>query len=1147
MELLVSGSIISLGLPVLDVIQHHWLPLYHQARSSRSSAAAASGAGAAAGSTSAMPPPNVPMPVTFRLSGLDGEATEPLVKELNPNSADGQNPEEENVLAGVLAHGNGTGLGLLLQLLLLAHQQPIRALRRVSGQLLQLLKAAVGRAECRQQLLQQGALGSLLHLVHLACKPLLGASTSASSGVCVAAAKPSGVLGCGITGPQLLLLLECLQELVTQANRSGHAVQLGTTPASEGTGTSLQPQQQQEEQPLAPATSSGGSGDGSMSLSAPRASSSSTEVAQLADGLSVLESVGLGSCAAVLAQLLTALAHHSSTAQLGLITHFAPALNLQALDDAAAAAAGTRDVGEQAEGQQAAAGAPVAVDGGGSDEAEGDEGGDEAPLLSAVHSDTGGPLSAHELRLQLKGFLRLIQALSNSSSSSSSLDEDARGASLSAAGAADVPLPIAGGSSSSSVQVAADAVVDFKQLVLQQGIPGRLSAYLLACFMASPSPEAAAAGSTDRATTAEVQLLQPGTPVWTAAAARPGVPFALQLLTALARGHAATAAGLAGESPSLLQLLHLLEGTAGGSTITPLAESCLEALAGSGAAGVADAIAALRAATAAEMRARAAKKRETLLASLGMVQIEAAAAAGGGIRIMPSPSGVPALSPLAAELAALEGSAEDDEVNVCMVCREGYALQPATLLGCYCFCRVAAAAEWPGCAPPWGTPYDLLLTTVSHFNLIHVNCHAAAKAADASLRQPKREWQGATLRNGNVLCNSLLPLTAPAGGKAETAYAAAVTTFWQQQLSAPSSREAAAAAGGSGGGGGSDGGTAAVVSVSLSRRSSALREADSSLLRVSLVAADLATLLWRFAAQLSFSEEARGGGRASNARLLFALLQLGRYYMVEAPKTDLRDAQQLLAAATGAAAAFGLEAAPAAAAAAGGSDAGKAAERKKGAAAVGPGGSAAQELAEATSHAPFVLALSLLYMGPTEWMAVRRSMLALAARYGVSRALGQAAAAAATDGTGSSSSSHRRSSSGTAGAAAAAASGAASITAMSDAELYKAAAPMLRLFGYVDWLHQWAKPAVGLAAASSSTGSSGSAGGWGAAMAQQLLDLRGCSEAAAELCDLVAEAEDALGLQDLLDVLGLLGVVLGPRSSSCEEFVRQTVAGLESR
>ena len=1181
-----GGSLVSLALPVLDVIQHHWWPLHQQQARHRGGNTPA--AAAAAGGGGAMPPPNVPMPVTFRLSGLDGEATEPQVKELNPSPAAGQNPDEENVLAGVLAHGQGTGLGLLLQLLLLAHQQPVPALRRVSGQLLQLLKAAMGQAGCRQALLQQGGLGCLLHLVHLACKPLLASGSSSSSGGPVGRGASAGqgvvsssALGCGITGAQLLLLLESLQELVTEANRSGKPVNLGgavgssvgvdraeaAQPPSSGGLSHTQQQQRVTADALAGAASSSASAASSSSTSgslgtSQLVASSSNEVAQLADGLSVLESVGLGSCAAVLAKLLTALAHHSSTAQLGLIKHFAPALDLQALDAAAADTAPAGADGGVAGGADATVSLPTiggAAGGGGSagaDGAQGEQGmvgGEEdAPLLSGLQAESGGSMSAQEHRLQLKGFLRLTEALSLSSNAAAAAVSTSSDACNTQLQPGVESVGVVG--DAAGVVPAAAAAADFQQLVLEQGVPARLAGYLLEAFTAA----AAGSDGTDDSTSlsaastsaaaGERQLLQPGTAAWSAAAARPGVPFALQLLTALAQGHAATAAALAAEQPSLLQLLHLLEGTAGGATITPLAEACLEALAGSGAEGVAGAIAALRSATAADMRARAAKKREALLASMGMVQIEAAAEAGGGVRILPSPGGVPALSPLAAELAALEGAAEDDDGgSVCMVCREGYTLQPATLLGCYCFCRVAAAVEWPGCAPPWGTPHALLFTTVSHFNLIHVNCHAAAKAADASLRQPKREWQGATLRNGSVLCNSLLPLSAPAGGRAETAYAGAVTAFWQQQLSAPSSREAAAAAGSSGGGAaaGSDGGSNVNVSVSLSRRSSALREGDGSLLRVSLVAADLATLLWRFSAQLSFSEEARGGGRASNARLLFALLQLGRYYVVEAPASELRKAQRLLAAAAAAGAALGLEAGAAAAPAVSVGLAGAAGSASPGSPGLIPassssgGGSAgssqpvecgAEELSELSSHAPFVLALSLLYMGPSEWMAARRSMLALAARAGVARA------AAAAEG---SSSSHRRSSSGTAAAAAA------GVGSLSDGALYEAAAPMLRLFGYVDWLHQWAKPAVGLAPAASSSGSSGSgSSGWGGAMAAQLQDMKGCAEASGEFLEVVGEAEEALGLQDLLDGLGLLGVVLGPKTSSVEAFVRQAAAGL---
>ena len=64
---------------------------------------------------------------------------------------------------------------------------------------------------------------------------------------------------------------------------------------------------------------------------------------------------------------------------------------------------------------------------------------------------------------------------------------------------------------------------------------------------------------------------------------------------------------------------------------------------------------------------------------------------------------------------------------------------------------------------------------VSHFNLIHTSCHQAAKQADSALRAPKREWEGATLRNGETLCNNLLPLRCAA--VSDTQHAAAVASF----------------------------------------------------------------------------------------------------------------------------------------------------------------------------------------------------------------------------------------------------------------------------------------------------------------------------------------------------------------------------------
>ena len=56
-------------------------------------------------------------------------------------------------------------------------------------------------------------------------------------------------------------------------------------------------------------------------------------------------------------------------------------------------------------------------------------------------------------------------------------------------------------------------------------------------------------------------------------------------------------------------------------------------------------------------------------------------------------------------------------------------------------------------------------TTVSHFNLVHVDCHLAA----VRLQRGRDEWDSAMLQNANTRCNGLLPLWGP--GVAESAFA----------------------------------------------------------------------------------------------------------------------------------------------------------------------------------------------------------------------------------------------------------------------------------------------------------------------------------------------------------------------------------------
>lgn len=123
-------------------------------------------------------------------------------------------------------------------------------------------------------------------------------------------------------------------------------------------------------------------------------------------------------------------------------------------------------------------------------------------------------------------------------------------------------------------------------------------------------------------------------------------------------------------------------------------------------------------------------------------------------------------------IEGLEDVKEEEDGLACMVCREGYSLRPNDMLGVYSYSKRvnfgmvtsgSARAEW-------------FYTTVSHFNIIHFQCHQEAKRADAALKNPKKEWEGATLRNNETLCNCIFPLRGPSVPLAQ--YVRCVDQYW---------------------------------------------------------------------------------------------------------------------------------------------------------------------------------------------------------------------------------------------------------------------------------------------------------------------------------------------------------------------------------
>ena len=49
-------------------------------------------------------------------------------------------------------------------------------------------------------------------------------------------------------------------------------------------------------------------------------------------------------------------------------------------------------------------------------------------------------------------------------------------------------------------------------------------------------------------------------------------------------------------------------------------------------------------------------------------------------------------------------------------------------------------------------------STVTHFNLVHIDCHTSAIR---SARTCRDEWENAALQNANTRCNCILPIWGP--------------------------------------------------------------------------------------------------------------------------------------------------------------------------------------------------------------------------------------------------------------------------------------------------------------------------------------------------------------------------------------------------
>lgn len=287
---------------------------------------------------------------------------------------------------------------------------------------------------------------------------------------------------------------------------------------------------------------------------------------------------------------------------------------------------------------------------------------------------------------------------------------------------------------------------------------------------------------------------------------KPSLKYILRFLTGLTTKHEATQLAIAKD---IIPIIHRLEQVSSDEHVGSLAENLLEAL-------CTDPITAKRVQevrdfTRAEKKRLAMATREKQLDALGMrTNDKGQVTAKGSI------------------LQKIE-KLRDETGLTCFICREGYACQPAKVLGIYTFTKRTNVEGFE--MKPRKT---LGYTTVTHFNVVHIDCHMSA----IRLARGRDEWESASLQNANTRCNGLLPLWGP--DVVESVFASCMT-----------------------------------------RHNANMQEATQRC-EITFASAvhDLKLLLLRFAQERSFHDDAGGGGPQSNMHLVPYLVFYALYILL---------------------------------------------------------------------------------------------------------------------------------------------------------------------------------------------------------------------------------------------------------------------------
>jgi hypothetical protein len=290
--------------------------------------------------------------------------------------------------------------------------------------------------------------------------------------------------------------------------------------------------------------------------------------------------------------------------------------------------------------------------------------------------------------------------------------------------------------------------------------------------------------------------------IWKDFINRNSLPYVLRILTGLCRSNESIQ-DLIGES--CIPILHKLEQFSSGNLVGVLAEDLLVALKQnqSSSSKVAAAIEEVRNQTKLEKKKLAMAMRQKQLTQLGMKTNEK------GQLIASDPSSIKTMTE----------EVEEEKGHICCICREGYKYHPQKVLAIYIFSKKCELDPLYEAKARKTVGY----TTVTHFNLVHIDCHTNAIR---SARTCRDEWENAALQNANTKCNGILPIWGP--DVTETLFSNALARHNNYLLEATAIRD-----------------SSYVLSVH-----------------------DLKLLLLRFAENLSFSEDSGGGGRESNINLI---------------------------------------------------------------------------------------------------------------------------------------------------------------------------------------------------------------------------------------------------------------------------------------